>query len=159
MEAFHLDLATLPAGRTEIAMEAGPLELGLEPTEWDGPVRGRLTVEKSGDQVTVRGNLEAVTNLECVRCLGPARLALRAPLQVFAERASGRGSAEEAELERDDYMKFHDGRRLDLREEAREALLLELPMTPRCRPDCRGLCPQCGADLNAGPCECAPEAV
>ena len=159
MEAFHLDLATLPAGRSEVSLEAEPTQIGLEPAGWEGPVRGRLVVEKSGDQVTVRGQLEAVANLECVRCLGPARFTLQAPLQVFAERASGRGSAEEAELERDDYMKFHDGRRLDLREEAREALLLELPMTPRCRADCRGLCPHCGADLNQGPCECAPKAV
>ena len=140
-------------------MEAEPAQIGLEPAGWEGPVRGRLVVEKSGDQVTIRGDLEIVANLECVRCLGPARFELRAPLQVFAERRSSRGSIEEAELERDDYMKFHDGRRLDLREEAREALLLELPMTPRCRVDCRGLCPRCGADLNQGPCECAPEAV
>ncbi len=51
-------------------------------------------------------------------------------------------------------MKFHDGRRLDLREDARESLLLEIPIAPRCREDCAGLCPKCGADLNLGLHEC-----
>ena len=58
------------------------------------------------------------------------------------------------ELDRDDYRRFHDGRYLDLREDARAALLLEIPITPHCREDCRGLCPRCGADLNDGPCAC-----
>jgi uncharacterized protein len=49
-------------------------------------------------------------------------------------------------------MKFHDGRKLELSEAAREALLLEVPMAPRCREDCRGLCPVCGADRNVEPC-------
>jgi uncharacterized protein len=94
-----------------------------------------------------------------VRCLEPFDVAICTPFQVFAERPSGRhGDLEEA-LERDDYMMFHDGRRLDLREQVRETLLLEVPMTPRCRPDCRGLCPRCGANLNLGPCGCAPPAV
>jgi uncharacterized protein len=51
-------------------------------------------------------------------------------------------------------MAFHDGRHLDVSEEAREVLILELPIAPRCREDCRGLCPRCGAELNEGPCGC-----
>ena len=39
----------------------------------------------------------------------------------------------------------------------REQALLEVPIRPLCRPDCRGLCPRCGADLNAGDCGCPPE--
>ena len=38
-----------------------------------------------------------------------------------------------------------------------EQVLLELPMKALCRDDCRGLCPTCGADLNAGPCGCREE--
>ena len=47
---------------------------------------------------------------------------------------------------------------LDLRPLVRDALLLELPVAPLCRDDCRGLCPRCGADLNSGPCDCRPSA-
>lgn len=158
MELFTLDLATLPPGRSAVELEARPEEIGLETAGWEGPIRGHLTVEKSGEQVTVRGDLEATAIQECVRCLGSTRIELKAPFELFAERSGGRRAEHEEELERDDYMKFHDGRRLDLREEARETLLLEMPMVPKCRPDCRGLCTRCGADLNQGPCGCAPEA-
>ena len=80
--------------------------------------------------MTVRGSVAATARLECVRCLAGFDLPLQVPLAVFAERAgSGRARDEEA-LERDDYMKFHDGRQLDLRDDAREVLLLELPMGP-----------------------------
>ena len=46
---------------------------------------------------------------------------------------------------------------LDLREALREELLLAVAQFVECRPDCRGLCPECGANLNAGPCGCRPE--
>ena len=158
MEAFTLDLATLPTGLSEVVVEAPPGEIGLEAGPWSGPVEGRLRVEKSGEQVTVRGTLRATAHLECVGCLGAVSLEIRAPFEVFAQRGGGRRHELDDALERDNYMLFHDGRKLDLREQARETLLLELPMTPRCRPDCRGLCPRCGADLNQGPCGCAPPA-
>jgi len=158
MKVLTLDLATLPAGRSDTQVEARPEEIGLDPALWGERVLGRLTVEKSGDQVTVRGTLEAEAQLECVRCLGAMRLEMRVPFEVFAERSGGRRAAEEADLVRDDYMLFHDGRQLDLCEDVREALLLEVPIAPKCRPDCAGLCPKCGADLNAGPCGCASRA-
>jgi uncharacterized protein len=49
-----------------------------------------------------------------------------------------------------------EGDQLDLRPLVRDALLLELPLAPLCRQDCCGLCTQCGADLNSGPCDCLP---
>jgi uncharacterized protein len=158
MDVFTLDLATLPPGPSEFTVEAGPEPLGLQADEWTGPIRCRLRVEKNGDQVSIRGRLEADAHLECVRCLKPVQIAIQAPFEVFAERAGGRRRELDDALERDDYMMFHDGRRLDLREQARETLLLEVPMAPKCRPDCAGLCPRCGADLNQGPCGCAPQA-
>ncbi|GAC1447213.1 MAG: hypothetical protein PVSMB4_01990 [Ktedonobacterales bacterium] len=48
---------------------------------------------------------------------------------------------------------------LDLREAIRQNLLLALPMRTICREECAGLCPQCGHNLNAGPCGCEPEVV
>jgi uncharacterized protein len=39
----------------------------------------------------------------------------------------------------------------------RQNLLLALPVSPLCDPHCQGLCPECGADLNKGPCSCQRE--
>ena len=152
MSGFSVDLASLAAGSHRIGLQCEASELGLSQADWPRPVRGDFDVEKSGDQVRVKGLLTAVASLECVRCLRTFELSVRPPLDLYAERAgTGRRRDEEA-LERDEYMKFHDGRKLDLGEAAREALLLELPLAPHCREDCRGLCPVCGADRNVETC-------
>ncbi len=46
---------------------------------------------------------------------------------------------------------------LDLGEALRQYALMSSPSKPLCRPDCAGLCPACGANLNQGPCPCPPE--
>jgi DUF177 domain-containing protein len=152
MSGFSVDLATLAPGSHRIGLEAVASELGLSQQDWPGPVRGDLEVEKSGDQVRVKGLLSAVASLECVRCLKMFELAVRPPFDVYAERAGTGRKLDEQALERDEYMKFHDGRKLELGDAAREVLLLELPMAPKCRDDCRGLCPVCGADRNVEAC-------
>lgn len=155
MAGFKLDLGTLPSGSSRVEVESEPRDLELPEAAWAGPIRGNLSVERSDERVVVRGTIRGVGRLECVRCLRSFETPIEAPLEVFAERlGTARRPADEVELDRDDYMRFHDGRNLDLREDARAALLLEIPMTPHCREDCRGLCPRCGADLNDGPCAC-----
>jgi uncharacterized protein len=157
MSGFVLDLATLSRGASQVAVGCGAADLGLASPEWPGEVRGELAVELNGEQVSVRGRILALARLECARCLTRYDLPLEVPFEVFAERAgSGRSRDEEQALESDRYMMFHDGRLLDLRDEARETLQIELPMIPRCREECMGLCSRCGADLNQGPCACAP---
>lgn len=48
---------------------------------------------------------------------------------------------------------------VDLTELVRQVLVLNTPPTPLCRADCKGLCPDCGHNLNAGPCQCPREPV
>jgi uncharacterized protein len=154
MTGFILDLGALPTGTSQVRVRLPVEELGLSAADWRGLVLGVFDVERNGDRISVRGKVEASARVECVRCLRGCELPVEAPLDVFAERAGVGLRLDEEELERDDYMKFHDGRTLDLREDARGALILELPIAPHCREDCRGLCPRCGADLNDGPCVC-----
>jgi len=156
MTVFVLDLATLRPGFDRVEAEGTAADVGLSQPEWREHVRGSFVVEQSGARVTVRGSVQSRAHLECVRCLREFDLPLDAPLVLYAERTGSTSRKEQEELERDDFMLFHDGRRLDLRDVVREILLLELPITPRCREDCPGLCPKCGADLSAGPCTCAP---
>ena len=156
MDKMTLDLATLPVGSSQVVLGSDAAGLELPADEWPHPIRAELGVEKNGEQVSIRGRLNAVAELECVRCLKRFALPVSPAFEIYAERSgSGRRPREEVELERDGYMVFHDGRRLELAEAARELLLLEVPVAPHCREDCRGLCPRCGADLNEGPCGCA----
>jgi uncharacterized protein len=154
MSGFVLNLASISPGLSRHEAQAQASELELPGTEWPGPIDATLEVDRSRDLVSIQARLRAVVRLECVRCLKGFDAPLEAEFRVVADRAgSARGL--EADLERDDYMMFHEGRQLDLREEARESLLLALPITPHCQESCQGLCPRCGADLNDGPCGCA----
>ncbi len=154
MTDFILDLATLKPTLNRVEVEATAQEVGLPEAEWRGRITGALRVEKSGSRVSVRGLVGSSARLECVRCLNEFDFPVEVELSLFADQSGKSDRREEEALERDDYMLFHDGRRLDLRETVREMLLLELPITPHCREDCPGLCPKCGADLNVGPCDC-----
>jgi DUF177 domain-containing protein len=153
MSGFIINLGTLAAGSSRLETRATAEELQLPPAEWPVGIEASLGLDRTGDLVSVRGRVRSSARLQCVRCLSTFELPLVVDLAVVADRAGGRVRLEE-ELEADDYMLFHDGRQLDLREQARESLLLELPITPHCREDCRGLCPRCGADLNLGACGC-----
>jgi uncharacterized protein len=154
MSGFILDLGQLSQGSNRFRLEADAAEVGLASAGWPGRLIADCTVERTGDRISVRGILKAGAWLECVRCLKGYERNIETTLEVFAERHGAGRRRDEDELERGDYMKFHDGRRLDLTDEARESLLLEIPIAPVCREDCRGLCPRCGADLNDGPCAC-----
>ena len=148
MTGFRIDLSQLNPGVSRVRLEGVAEELGLPIEEWPGKIVG---------DVSIRGKLEAAAWLECFRCLKHYESSISVPFDVFADRTGTGSKGDEEALERDDYMKFHDGRRLDLADDAREALLIELPMAPHCREDCAGLCKQCGADLNDGPCACMVE--
>ena len=50
----------------------------------------------------------------------------------------------------------HDGA-IDIEPMVRDAVLLSMPFSPLCKPDCAGLCPRCGGDRNLGECTCGPE--
>src|SRR5262245_29257464 len=154
MSPFVLDLARLSQGASRIRLEGDAAAVGLGGESWPGRVVGDLSIQRNGDRITIRGRIQATLALECVRCLRRLELPVDAPFELFSER-SGTGSRRDEEaLERDDYMTFHDGRRLDVSEQVRETLLLEVPITPWCRDDCKGLCPRCGVDLNVEPCAC-----
>lgn len=154
MTDFILDLATLKPTFDLVEVEAPARDVGLPDSEWRGDIRAAFRVERSGSRVSVRGMLRSTVQLACVRCLKEFDVDVEVAYSVFADQSGKSARDEEDQLKRDDYMLFHDGRRLDLRESVRETLLLELPISPHCREDCPGLCPKCGSDLNLGPCGC-----
>ena len=114
-------------------------------------VTGRLSAAGTG-RYYFSGQLAGATEQECRRCLTPFQSEVSADVHVLF--ASGDGEDD------DDPDVFPVGGAtgdvIDLRPAVREQWLLEVPAFSVCRPDCKGFCPTCGADLNAGACACAP---
>ncbi|MBE0594386.1 MAG: DUF177 domain-containing protein, partial [Gemmatimonadales bacterium] len=96
------------------------------------------------------GALETQVEGNCRRCLVPVRLGVRVEVgALFSEDDAGDDPST--------YVIPVGAGELDLGAMVREELLLAAPTYLACRDDCRGLCAQCGKDLNDGPCSCEPE--
>ncbi len=116
-------------------------------------VTGRLSSAGAG-RFYWHGRIEGDVVLECSRCLADARAHVSDEAHlIFAERG------DEDTDDPDVYKLDPNAAELDLRPAIREEWLLAAPTFALCREDCKGLCPRCGADLNAGPHRCASEAA
>lgn len=113
--------------------------------------RIKATLTRAGDDVYASGRLKGTVGLRCDACLGPASAAIDAPLTVIYKREAEE-EGEDADALAEQELGVHDGKVVDLAPIVREQLILALPMSPRCKEDCRGLCPACGQDLNAAEC-------
>jgi len=129
-EAVEVQLETLVLGGQEYVPEPDPTPAELAITK---ATTG--TVFELSFSVSLHG--------PCFRCL--ADTALELPIHAREYQATNPSGDEEL---RSPYV---DGDRLDLSSWARDAVALELPDKILCRPDCAGLCPVCGRDLNAEP--------
>lgn len=111
-------------------------------------VRGQLLLTRTNRGVLAKGQFHTNLQAECVRCVEPFPLALQLAMEemfTFSPAA--------------DPTYFIDDGWLDLRQPLREQILLAQPMHLLCRPDCKGLCPQCGQNLNEGLCSCDTEEI
>ncbi len=152
---LRVDLSELARGPVETRGELGqddPLLEGLD-VALGGPVvvTGRLQATGEG-RFYWHGTLRTVVTGECRRCLTPVATAVTANADALFTQDT------EALEDPDAYPLAPDATEIDLTPAVREELLLAVPRFLQCREDCRGLCPRCGQDLNAGPCGCAPAA-
>ncbi len=129
-------------------------KLSVDGVSSASPVKGTLQVTKSSGEVIVAGRVASEVGLQCSRCLKDFRRTIEIPVNVvyhpIEEMADDRHALRDDEMD----MEFYRGEEIDLEELVREQVLLNLQMKPLCDENCKGLCPTCGADLNAGPCTC-----
>ncbi|HKW51973.1 MAG TPA: DUF177 domain-containing protein [Candidatus Eisenbacteria bacterium] len=159
---MQIDLRELADGQTHLTYEIPAPSVGLSPGELavEGPLKLRLSLDRRGDEIWVRGKVQLVAHQECSRCLVefPERLELE--FEVFCAKVQNPNVvSSRAADEEDGGVHFHDGRVLIIDEEIREAVILGIPMKPLCKESCAGLCPRCGEDRNQGPCRCARAAA
>jgi uncharacterized protein len=120
------------------------------------PVRLEFEVQKDKDRFRLVGTAVTELELPCSRCLEPFRMPVNAAFDIRYHPASEMSQDEEREVEEDDLeTSYYRDDQIDLNELLREQFYLELPMKPLCTEDCKGLCPQCGTNLNTGTCDCS----
>lgn len=107
-------------------------------------------------EIRIKGHLTVELESGCDRCLEPAALPLDSDFDLFYRPVIRTSNHAEVHLEEGEIdLSFYEGDSLALRDALREHVLLSLPMQLTCSPDCKGLCPDCGGNLNTTPCACA----
>ncbi|SDO25021.1 uncharacterized protein SAMN05660199_01640 [Klenkia soli] len=119
------------------------------------PVELHLRLESVMEGVLVSGEVDAPVTGQCARCLEPVEDTLHLDVQeLFAYE----GSTTEATSEEDEVRRI-DGEHLDLAPLVRDAVVLALPLSPTCTPDCSGLCVDCGQRLDDLPADHSHEVL
>ena len=109
--------------------------------------------------IRLRGRLSAGLELQCARCLEPVSQQVKRDFELLyrplgADAGRDELSVTDAEAE----IGYYQGEGLLLEDVLREQLLLALPLKVTCKEDCKGLCPQCGKNLNQEQCSCSTAA-
>jgi uncharacterized protein len=157
------DLVGRPGASRPLALEFdAPEDLDLPLAEVSGRLRLAGVLESVVEGLLIRGVVHATLELACARCLSEFREHLSVPVvELFtdpqlnpqlSESFRSRGGDREVEPG----YEIRD-QRIDLDTLLRDTLVPAVPLQPRCRPNCRGLCPLCGQNRNEAECACHEE--
>lgn len=119
------------------------------------PVRVTISYYRAGTELFLSGLVETNATASCARCAEEFSAATQRPFRyVLAPKSIGYGENDLDLNEGDLEYSLYEGDEVDLSPLIREQVLLALGARPLCGEDCRGLCAQCGANLNQGDCGC-----
>ena len=122
-----------------------PMEVLSDPVSFeDIHVRGEYLCAGKA-RISLRAEVSARADTRCSRCLTPVSIPMTAQIDAAFDRAP--------DPDDPDLYSF-EASTIELTDAVRDALLLELPLQVLCQPDCKGLCPVCGINLNKGTCTC-----
>jgi len=130
-------------------------DLGLERLSADvsvNAVRGRVKLLRTDEGVWVQGDLDVIVELECGRCLCQTQKTLKIELDERFLAQHDASANEQVSVMAPDH-------HIDLQPVLRDLVILSTPMHVLCEPDCKGLCVNCGKNLNEGPCDCETDSI
>ena len=143
---MYINLSDLKdiGGRKKVSLELEhhDLEFVNRKIEIEKPIQLELEIFNTRDSFAVEGTLKAELILSCSRCLKK----YSSPVELDISEDVLKSEMEDEE-------------ELYLDEIIVDNIILSLPMKPLCSDDCKGICPECGQNLNEGECDCEVEAL
>ncbi|HUI40372.1 MAG TPA: DUF177 domain-containing protein [Terriglobia bacterium] len=135
---------------------AGALDYHTAEFHQLGNLNVRGTTELIGGEIRIRGHLSGRVEQSCDRCLAPVEVPVECDLDLTYQPMAAIARNEEVEVSADELeVGFFTGPGVELDDAVAEQVNLFMPMQVVCGPDCRGLCPTCGANRNLEACHCA----
>ena len=136
----------------EIQVVPSEIDLEVEDAQFAGTVHSRIQLLRSNQNVYVKGDFSASVVVECRRCVEPIETEITSEIGLYFSHSEKPKSIGSSLLEAGE--RYYSGDTIDLCEDVRQSLVLEIPAWPLCVESCKGLCPQCGENLNIAECNC-----
>jgi uncharacterized protein len=152
-----LNLAKIRTPHEHFEQVYQPEAVGSENDDYAivAPVSLVFDIDKDKDKFHLVGRVKTTLEMPCSRCLEAFRFDVDAPFDLRYQPHAEHHGADERELEADDVdTAFYENDEIDLGQLIHEQFYLALPMKPLCKDDCKGLCPNCGTNLNKATCDC-----
>jgi uncharacterized protein len=161
MSELLLDLSRMRESRDRVDRTLEPSALPAADAEEfrvEAPVRLAFDISKDGSQFHLVGHVASSLTLACGRCLDDIVLPVDLAFDLLYLPHKDNAGEAEVEVEDDDLTTaFYGNDEIDLGQLVLEQFYLAVPMKPLCRESCRGLCPECGTNLNTATCTCVRE--
>ena len=157
MSELLLDVGQMrdPEARIERTFAAGVLPTDPTICRIAAPVALSVVVRKDRMQFRLVGQVQTAIELTCSRCLEGFQMPVDEAFDVLFLPHTPAGTAEERMIEDDDLSTaFYEDNVIDLGQLMQEQCYLAVPMKPLCQEGCRGICPDCGTNLNTASCVC-----
>ncbi len=157
MSDLLLDVGQMhdPEARIDRTFAAGVLPTDLNICRIVAPIALGVAVRKDRMQFRLVGRVKTMIGLTCSRCLEQFDAGVDEPFDVLYLPHTASGAADERQVEDDDLSTaFYSDNVIDLGQLMQEQCYLAVPMKPLCTESCRGLCPDCGTNLNTASCHC-----
>lgn len=159
-EKMRFRLDTIPEEGKDVEATISPAQIMVDMPGYmlNRPLvfSGRLT--RSAQNVYVHGKLTGTVNAQCGRCLEDFELPVDLEVDIAFSPEREQLDQDVEVHEYDANLAYYEADSIDLLPELRDLFLVDLPIRPVCRSDCKGLCSQCGVDLNVDSCTCGIQA-
>ena len=152
LEFIVREISDNQIARYEVWVPPAEIDLVLEEAQFTGEIHGHIQLARRVQDVYVKGSFSTSIEVECRCCVEPFATSISGDIEVqfYPTDATTPPNPWQA----DTGERYYLGDTIDLSEEVQQSLILEVPNWPLCSEACKGLCPQCGENLNVNDCGC-----
>ena len=153
---LHIPIASVKQGDSHFAFRVQSFPDVKEGASFPDPIIVEADVQPIGDDFLADIVVESEGSFICDRCGKTFCRKIKGKVQTFFRYEKGFDTEGDAEEDEDVRLLQPSDRVLDISRDVIDSLLLSIPFKNVCRENCKGLCPNCGTDLNVEPCTCTP---
>ncbi len=152
LEFIVREISDNQVARYEVKVPPSEIDIELEEAQFVEEIHGHLQLSRRVEDVYVKGSFSTSVQVECRCCIEPFATSISGDIEVQFYPTDV--AAPSDPWQADTGERYYLGDTIDLSDEVRQSLIIEIPNWPLCSETCKGLCPQCGQNLNAADCGC-----